>query len=268
VNTITWFNYADTDPSVIFNVYRSIPGFEFLFSALSANPNFRFAATSPDVQEVIVSTTNIDAAVTSLNAARGIKATKTSDNLSIQVRLTAQSSARLKMYKCTLLEDLNIASGTIIVPGMNFKLLGPVAYDVDAEPYAFEDDDGSYLDMYHITSTFAGEESIPSIEASPLLTGINYCVAEARFIDIQGRPVHGVEMIAEPALLDGGRLSTNKIKVISDAYGRVSVPLIQGQQYVLHIPAIGYNQFINVPLDANFLDITQWPATQGPEFSP
>ena len=92
-------------------------------------------------------------------------------------------------------------------------------------------------------------------------------MAEARFVDVQGRPVRGIEVVAEPALLDGGDLSTNKIKVVSDPYGRVSIPLLQNQDYILHIPAIGYNQYITVP-EESFFDLTQWAASTKPEFTP
>jgi hypothetical protein len=267
VNTLTWFNYDDTSADTIFGVYRSIPGIEFLFSSLSANPKFRFAATSPDIQEITIDTSNIDAAVASLNAGKGIKANKTSDGLSIQIRLTAQSNARLKFYSCTFIEDLNIAPNTIIVPGLNFQQLDTVAYIETVEPYEFEDVDGDFMDLYYVTTILDGKESIPSIEIAPLLPGVNYCITEARFIDVQGRPVHGVEMTAEPAYLDTQSMSANKVKVVSDAYGRVSLPLVQCQYYVLHIPAIGYNQFIKVP-QADFLDITKWPASMDPEYTP
>jgi hypothetical protein len=267
VNTITWFNYDDTDADVVFNVYRSIPGIEFAFASLSANPKFRFAATSPDIQEITIDTSNIDAAVASLNSGKGISAKKTSDNLKIQIRLTAQSNARLKLYSCVFLEDLNIQPNTIIVPGLNFTLVATQVYIETVEPYEVEDQDGEYQDLYYITSTLDGEESLPSIEITTLLPGVNYCITEARFIDVQGRPVHGVEVIAEPAYLDTQNMSTNKVKVISDAYGRVSLPLVQCQYYVLHIPAIGYNQFIKVP-QVDFLDITKWPASMDPEYTP
>ena len=268
MNTISWFNYDDTDSNVIFNVYRSIPGFQFLFSSLlTQNPVFRFAATSPDVQEIIVDTSNINAAVTSLNKAKGIEAKKTTDGLSIQVRLTALKNARLKFYPCDFCDDLSIPAGTIIVPGLNYSQIGSQAYLEQVEPYSYEDVDGDFKDSYQVTTVIDGVESIPSIEIKPLIPGVKYCVAEARFIDIQGRPVKGVEVTAEPAYLDTQNMTSNKITVYSDAYGRVSLPLVQCQYYVLHIPAIGYNQFINVP-EADFLDITKWPATTGPEFSP
>ena len=267
MNTVTWFNYDDTSHDVVFNIYRSIAGFEFPFSSLSINPTFRFAATSPDIQEIEINTSNIDSAVASLNTGKGIEARKTTNGLNIQVRLSAQKNARLKLYSSTLLEDLNIQANTIIVPGLNFTQVGTQAYIETVEPYSFDDNDGDFRDIYHITSTLNSVESLPSVEISPLLPGVNYCVAEARFIDVQGRPVRGITVTAEVATLDSESMSANKVKVVSDAYGRVTLPLVQAQQYVLHIPAIGYNQFINVP-QTDFLDITQWPATTAPEFSP
>lgn len=265
MNKLTWYNYDNTDADS-FNVYRSVPGFAFSFSDLSPGVIFKFAATSPDMQQIAVNTSNIDAAVDSLNTGRGIEARKTTDGTSIIIRLTAQKGARLKLYSCSFLTDINIPP-QIIVPGLTFSQVGSAAFVEGSEPYVFEDDDGSFLDSYYLTSVKDSVESVPSMIRGPLIDGINYCVVEARFIDIQGRPVRGVELTAEPATLDESGFSTNKVTVISDAYGRVALPLLQCQQYVLHAPAIGYNQYIEVP-EINFLDLTKYPASSHPEFSP
>lgn len=267
MNTLTWFNYDDTDADS-FKIYKSIPGIKFLFSAIvTENPTFRFAATSPDLQEITLDSTNIDTLVTSLGQARGIEVKKSSDNLSVIIRLTAQKNARLKFYQSDLASDLGITTGTIIVPGVSFSVAGTQVYIDQVEPYEFDDVDGHPLDWYYITSVKGLEESLPSFIQAPLLPGAMYCIAEARFVDIQGRPVKGVEVTAEPALLDSANMASNKITIKSDSYGRVSLPLIQCQDYVLHIPAIGYNQFISVP-EANFLDITRWAASTKPEYTP
>ena len=268
MNTLTWFNYKDTNPDA-FYIYRSIPGIQFRFSDISTQgPNFKFSATSPEVQEIIVDMRNINTAIASLSAGKGILVSKTIDNQSIQIRVKATGpQARLKIYQCALAEDIGIAAGTSIVPGSEFKQIGNVGYADLVTPYKYLDYDGMYLDQYYITSTKDGVESLPAFIQKPMLPGMAYCMAEARFIDIQGRPVRGVTVTAEPALLDGSNLSTNKVSVNSDAYGRVSIPLIRGMDYLLHIPAIGYNQYITVP-DEGFFDITQWAASTKQEFIP
>lgn len=269
MNTLAWFNFDNTDAD-LFKIYRSIPGLEFLFSSvITVNPTFRFAATSPDLQELVLDTTNIDAFIVAINNAKGIVASKSTDGLSVHIRLkSSNGQARLKLYSCDLIADLGIDAGTIIVPGLNFSVIGTTpALLNETDPYLFDDADGSELDWYYVTSVKGSKESIPSVVLMPLIPGVNYCVAEARFIDIQGRPVKGVEVTAEPAVLDVSSFAANKITVKSDSYGRVSLPLIQCNEYVIHIPAIGYNQFISVPV-ANFLDLTQWPATTKPELSP
>lgn len=267
MNTITWFNYDDTDADV-FKIYRSIPGIQFLFSSLvTSSPSFRFSATSSEVQEILLDTSNIDNLVLSLNQGRGITSRKTQDGLSVQIRLTAKKDARLKIFKCGFAEDLGIPAGTLFVPQLSFSLIATEPYVDQVLPYEYEDVDGTEFDSYRISSVKSGVETHPSYTQQPLIPGVDYCIAEARFIDIQGRPVHGVEMTAEPAVLDTSGLTANKITVKSDKLGRVALPLCQRQEYVLHIPAIGYNQFISVP-EADFIDITKWAASTKPELNP
>lgn len=265
MNKITWYNYDDTDADS-FRVYRSVPGFLIPFASLSASPEFRFSATSPDIQAIVINTTNIDAAVASLDGARGIEAKKNTAGTHIIVRLLARNG-RLKLYKSTLLEDLGMEP-QIIVPGLSFaQISGSIPFVVGEDPYEYQDDDGSYLDSYYVTSVKSSVESLPSFIQEPQVPGVNLCMVEARFVDIQGRPVRGIEVTAEAAVLDDSGLTSNKIKVISDAYGRIALPLLQCHQYVLHAPAIGYNQFIEVP-ELQFLDLTKYPASTRPEFSP
>lgn len=268
MNTIRWFNYDDTDADT-FKVYRSIPGIQFSFaSVITEFPEFVYSVSFNEPQTIKPSTSNIDAFVNSFVTARGLIVNKTSDNLSVQIRLAAGVRAKnLKIFPCTLAEDLGFSQGKVVVPLSDFTLIATQLFLEQPDPYEIDDADGSELDTYRITSVKMGIESHPSISQMPLLPGVDYCVAEARFIDIQGRPVRGVEMIAGPAVLDGSSQASNTVRAVSDVLGRVSVPLIKNLQYRINIPAIGMSKFITTP-EYDFIDLTTWLSTTAPDFSP
>lgn len=266
MNKLTWYNYNDTDADS-FNIYWSVPGVVFPFSSLSTQSQMRFAATSPDLQEVTIDTTSIDTAVASINAkAKGIRAYKNAAGTDIIIRLLARTNARLKIYSCSWADDIGIEP-QIIVPELNYILIDNVPFVTGEDPYEYDHDDGDTLDVYMIKSVTGVVESIPSITIRPMLPGIAYCLLEARFIDIQGRPVRGVMVTAEPSVLDTSSLSSNKVTVYSDSFGRVSLPLIQCQHYVLHIPAVGYNKHVEVP-ELPYINLTDYLGSTKPEFSP
>lgn len=267
MNTLTWYNYDDTSVNS-FNIYRAIPGFSFLFTDLSPHPDFRFSASGSELQSTVIDTTSIDTAVASLNAMKGIVAAKGNLNTIIYIRAASpdRSQNRLRLYKCKLIEDLGMLP-QIIVPELNFRLIGSQSIIVSSNPYSFDDLYGSPLDSYYITSVASSGESIPSVVKSPMLIGPDYCILEARFIEPQGRPVKGVEVeISIPTLGISG-LSSNILKTKSDLYGRISIPLMQWQQYRINAPAVGYSQFITVE-DETFIDLTKCPSTSSPDFSP
>lgn len=268
MNTVRWFNFLDTEAD-FFRVYRAIPGVEFLFSSISsAATSFKFSVSGNEIQEIPLNTTSISTLVSSLNAGKGIVANATYNSLSVQIRLASYSpTARLKIYPNTFASQIGYPTGTIVVPELNFTLISTLNYLDQDIPYVYVDQDGADNDAYRITSVLGTQESLPSIIQKPLLPGVYYCVAEARFINVQGRPVTGVIVHAEPAVLDCSGLSTNIITATSDAYGRVSLPLIQQQYYRINIPAIGFSKFILTP-DSEFIDLTAWPATTAPDFSP
>ena len=243
-----------------------MPGFKIQLSSLSQNSVLKFAATSPDVQEITINSTSIVTAVNSFSTAKGVSVVANQANTHLLVRLTATKNARLKLFNCSALEDLGMQP-QIIVPGIDKEQIGTVPFVSGPDKYEFSDLDGNYLDTYFITSQTGSFESIPSVIKSPLLDGVDYCIAEARFIDVQGRPVRGVMVSASPAVLDTEGLAANRVTVYSDAYGRISFPLLRCQMYVLSAPAIGYNQFIETP-DLPFVDITKLPATTRPEMTP
>jgi len=268
VNVIKWFNFDDTDATE-FRLYRSIPGFKFLFSdVITISPVFQFSVAHQEVQAITLSTTDIDAMVASLNTGLGIVANKTTDNLTIQVRiLNSNTSIHLKMYPTNFSEDIGYPDGSIFVPQLSYDLITTVAFIEQADPYIYTDTDGSDLDSYRLTTVKLGIESIPSVIQQPLIPGVKYCVAEAGFMDVQGRPVRGVEAVAGPAVLDECGFSSNTARVFSDSFGRIALPLLQNQNYRINIPAIGYSKFILTP-EFDFIDITAWPSTTGPDFSP
>lgn len=271
MNTVQWFNFDDTEVD-FFWVYRSIPGIQFLFSALtSSNPVFKFSVSDGEIQEIAVNKATATSVANSINTGRGILANVTGDGLSVQVRVLAKHrNNKLKVLKSNFATDIGYPNGTIVVPELNYTFLDSINFVPQVQPpvpYSFIDQDGSELDSYRITSVLSGNESLPSVSQKALPPGVAYCIVEARFINTQGRPVHGVHVTATPAVLDLCGLTTNVVQAFSDEYGRISIPLLRNQNYRLDIPAAGHSRYILTP-DADFIDIAGWPSTTGPDFSP
>jgi hypothetical protein len=60
---------------------------------------------------------------------------------------------------------------------------------------------------------------------------------------------------------------SQQVTVFSDEFGRIGLPLIQGQLYLLQIPAIGYNGYIEVPAQAS-VNLADLAISLKPQFTP
>jgi hypothetical protein len=252
-----------------YNVYRSVPGLVVDFpNALQVGDALRLAVVSPDIQTVTFTGTSAEDFADDINAqVRGLKASASTDGASVALRLTG-GRGRIKFFKSPGLANLGLAP-KIVVPRLEFSLVGSVSGTLDPQEDTinFSDETGDILDTYRVTSVTSGVESLPSASFSPQIIGADLCVVEARFITPNGRPIEGVSTRAKLAYPDGSGVGDSIIEVYSDVYGRVALPLLQGHQYILAIPAIGYNETIDVP-KTRWLDLSTWPATLKALFSP
>lgn len=269
--SIAWAAYDDVDCDS-FNVYRSVPGFVVPFpNALQVNDELRFAATSPDIQTITFTAVDIDSVVTQFNAAaKGMYAAKTDAGDAIIFRLNATSKAKLKLYNCLFLDHVS-QSARIIVPELEWALLDNVPLVVNVFEYDYSDLDGTELDSYRITSVSGVEESLPSLVQKPVIGVDLLCAVEGRVVDSVNRPVQGLIVRAEVrvpmAQTDGHGLDGHPVEVKTDDFGRFTIYLPRCGVYLLQIPAVGYNETIQVPdqASAGFLDII--PTLAG-RFSP
>lgn len=263
---LSWLKYDDADADS-YKVYRAVPGFIIPFpNSLATGDQFIFSATSADIQTITLGSVSIANVAAQLATAKGLEISTNQAGTAIFVRLLATREPRLKLYSCSALTSLGMPPQTI-VPELNFVQIASVPIVNTTTEYSYSDADGSPLDSYRITSATGSSESIPSVVVSPVLPGYDFCAIETRFIDVVGRPVVGVEVIAEVATPFCDSTVRQKVTVKSDTFGRINFPLMQGQQYVLHIPAIGYNEYVTVPAQAavNLADLT---ITLQPQFSP
>lgn len=264
---VKWTTYDDTEID-FFSVYRSIPGFVIPFpNALVAGNEFIFSATSPDIQKLVLTASDIDSFVTLVNTkGRGVEARKSYDETKVYIRATAQKNPRIKTFKCSALQSLGITP-TIYAPAVTWEKVAEVLWEEGETSYQFDDEDGSYLDVYYVTSSIGVVESIPSIIMPVLPNNPSLCALEARFVDPQGKPVQNVMVRATLYVPERGGISISPVVQRSDVYGRVNLPLLQSQQYLLEIPAVGYNWVIDVPQEAS-ANILSLPATVVQLFSP
>ena len=270
--SLNWDTYADTDCDS-FNVYRSVPGFILSYpNDLSAGDVLTFSATDGAIQNITFSAVDIDSVVAIFNdAALGVVATKIQAGTAIIFRITATANPKLKLYACTFLTDADIEAPSIIVPDMNFTLIGNVVTVDNTTNYSFSDPDGTQYDSYEITSVTDSVESLPSIVQSPLIGTDILCVVEGRFCDSQNRPVVGLKINAQvstqTAYADGRGIYGDAISATTDEYGRFSIALTQNTVYLLSIPDVGYNWNVCIPALPSTEIVYLVPSTEA-DFSP
>lgn len=265
--SLEWSVFTDTAVDS-FNVYRSIPGWILPFpNGLADGDRLIFSATSPDIQNILIPSSDIDTFVNTINTkARGLVATKSQDETKVYIRATAKKNAKLKTYNCSALKSMGIAPAIYAV-GVEWELVDNVLYDQGTVDYLLNDPDGSIYDLYKATSVTGSQESVPSIIVPVIPDNPNLCVLEARFVDPVGKPVQNVMVRATLYVPEQGGIAVSPVVQNSDAYGRVSMPLLQNRQYLIEIPAIGYNWVVDIP-EQGSANILSLPATLKHLFSP
>lgn len=250
-NTIQWSIFDDADADS-FKLYRAVTGLVVTFpNSLVTGDILSFSATSPSVQKVTVSSTDIDSVLASINSqAKGLKATRNTAGTKLFVRCTAREGAKLKLYACTFLTHTS-QSVRIIAPRSEYSLVTTVSVVPSQTDYTYSDVDGDPLDWYQVTSVKTGIESVPSTDQQSFLAPPNLCMVEGRITDLQNNPVSGVEVKASVmvpvAEANNSGLTTPEIVVVTDVLGRWNMPLIRSQQVLFLIESIGYNQVVILP---------------------
>lgn len=248
---LSWSTYNDSSVDT-FNVYRSITGISIPFpNSLQSGDVLQFSATSPTVQRVTITATDITSVVAAINTqGKGIQATANTASTAILLRCTATVNPKLKLYPCTFLTDTGIPV-QLVAPKMNPSLVGTVAGVTAPSNYTFSDADGSPYDYYYITSVKSSVESIPSIWQKPLVTPESLCVIEGRVKSLQNNPIVGAEVKMSPiggvATSDSSGVVFPPLIAYTDDLGRWSLPVLQGTQLLVQIPSVGYNQVVEIP---------------------
>jgi len=268
---LTWDAYADYDCDS-FNIYRAVPGFVINFpNSLQSGDVLNFAATSSVIQSITFAAVDIDSVVSTFNDnALGAIATKTMAGTAIIIRLTATTDPRLKLYPCTFLTHLG-EEPRIIVPGLEFNLIGNVPTAINTTGYSFTDNDGTQYDAYDITSVKSSVESLPSLTLVPQIGTDLLCAVEGRFCDSQNKPVVGLLVTAKvstnPHTADDRGLYGYPVSTKTDTYGRFSLSLTRNAIYILSIPDVGYNWSVKIP-DLPATDFVYLVPTVEDRFSP
>ena len=257
MNTVRWNVFNDAVVNS-FNVYRAVTGVVITFpNAIVAGDRFLFAATSPQVQLVTLTSgtpTIASVAADITTQARGVKVTVVGNELFI--RCTARENPKLKLLDCPFLAHAG-QGARIIIPANEWIPIASVPFVAGQFSYTHGDTGGDPLDWYHVTSVTAGVESIPSQNQQALIVPEDFCVVEGRVIDLQNNPIAGAEVKATVMIPVGVSDNSGIIKksktVVSDELGRWNLPILQGQQVLFEIPLIGYNQVVLIPTQAYIL---------------
>ena len=268
INFDTFYNSTATS----FNIYRSVPGFVLAYpNGLQVGDTITFCATSPVQQSITFTAVDKASVVSQFNAqAKGAFAALSSDGASVIFRVVARCNPKFRLYPCTFATDVGQTPRTI-VPGLEWAVIGTVTPVSGTYSYSASDVDGTQYDMYKVTSVVGSTESLPSLAQLPQLGTAELCAVEGRIADSQNRPVVGLKVRAEIRIpmastcehgIDG-----DQREVFTDAYGRFTIYLSQCRIYLFQIPAIGYNQTVQIPdaASVNFLDLC--PTTKA-QFSP
>lgn len=264
---LEWSVFDDTEVDS-FKVYRSVPGWVLPFpNGLADGDELIFSATSPDIQKIKFPSSDIDTFVNTLNAqARGLEARKSQDETKVYIRAIAKRNAKIKTYSCSALKSMDIAP-QIYAVGVSWELVDTVMFDEEIETYLLNDPEGTIYDLYKAVSVSGMQESLPSIIVPVVPDNPHLCFLEARFVDPAGKPVQNVVVRATLYVPEQGGIAVSPVVQHSDAYGRVSLPLLQCRQYLMEIPAIGYNWVVDIPEQAS-ANILSLPATLKHLFSP
>lgn len=249
--TVYWSTFLGADCDS-FNLYRAMTGIAVEFpNSLQVGDQLIFSATTTTVQTVTLTATDIDGVAVAINAAKGVKATKSQSGAFLYIRATANTpDAKFKLLPCTFATHIG-ETPRLVPPRTEFEPLFSQPRLVDTFDYGYPDADGDASDWYHITSVSGAVESIPSLDMQALPTPDPFCVVEGRVTDLQNRPVVGVEVrvqsLPPPHITSNAGLITTEVVATTDSYGRWAVALLQGQSVLFRIPAVSYNNTVTIP---------------------
>ena len=250
--TLLWSSFADANCDS-FNLYRAIAGITVAFpNTIAIGDKLVFSASKSTQQIVTMSGTTCDTLVADILAqAKGITAVKRADNSAVFIRVTATQHPRFQLYPCTFATHTSQLP-RVIVPRLEFTLITNQTRDTGVFDYTFLDADGSPADWYHMTSVKTSVESFPTLDMQALLAPEALCVVVGRVVDAQNRPIIGARVFAQTAphgdVSDNSGIAGTRFEAHTDLYGRFAIPLLQSQVVLLKIKAIGYNQYVTVPV--------------------
>jgi hypothetical protein len=270
---LKWSSYSDATCDT-FQIYRSIPGFILNFPVGAvAGTTLRLQVTSPEIQSVAISSDTAVGVAAELNAGFvGLTATVSDDGSQVLVRAKAHKGPKIRLYPCSFVDAVAGLTPRIITPESEWVLISSIARTPGTDEYSYEDPDGQYADSYRISTVIGSSESIPSLPAKPFIPSPDMCTVEGRLISGVNRPLQNALVRIRPylagdsvdsALVHMGSIATRR----TDVFGRFKLEVLQGHCYLLEIPAIGYNQVIEVP-ETNWADITSLASTSKHWFSP
>lgn len=272
---LTWTSFDDADCDE-FRIYRSVCGFvlSFPLSGAVIGSELKVQATSPFTQSVVLSSDSAIGVASDINnTLKGVKATVSDSGTEVIVRVTATDSNRkLKILPCSFCTETGL-SPRIILTGSEWELVGSVPRVNDEFEYEYEDVDGDFFDLYRVASVKGSTESLPSLIRSPFITLPALCALEGRLISHENRPYANVVVRARsyiPGDCEDGAFISGSVDVRTvrtDVYGRFALNLLQKHVYLLEIPALGYNEVIEVP-EAAWGRLVALPSTSKHWFSP
>ncbi len=251
-NQLRWFPYSDTAINH-YRIYRAITGIKVNFpNALRYGDQLIFAATSPTLQTVLITGSDITTVMNDINQkGRGVIATKSSDGSSLYIRCTAENDARFKLMRCAFATKTS-QTPRVIAPRSEYEFLAEVPFEAKPD-FTFLDPDGSQNDWYYITSVKNSFESIPSQALAPVPSFDETCAIVGRILTSGNEPVAGADIHAQilgPVGVNQADLSAlgeEKISTSTDEEGRWTLSVTRQQLILLEIPSIGYNETVLVP---------------------
>lgn len=263
------FNDADCDA---FRIYRSIPGFTLTFPLTLAGTELKIQVTSPDLQVISITLNTAVGVAGEINAAiKGATATVSDSGTQVFVRINATKNPRMVLKSCTFASAAGLAPG-VIVPESSWEFITAIPRVNNTFDYDFTDPDGAYSDSYRLTTITGLVESAPSIIKRPVIALPPLCVLEGRILSGDNRPLQNAIVRAKPQIpedcVDGSLVAHGVTQEQrTDTSGRFSINLLQKHVYLLEIPAIGYNEVVDVP-EADWGRIISLPSTSKHWFTP
>jgi hypothetical protein len=263
---MTTFKWVGPETPESYKIERSICGFIMQFpNSISAGDEFRFTATSNEIQTIVLPSGNIDSVMAAINSAgKGLKATKNVAGTALYIRVTARQKARLNLLGSSAFLAHTLQPSRTIVPKAEWETLEA---DIEVTPdegiFSYEDEDGDEADFYRVTLAAGGQ---PLAMSGPALS-LTECMVHGALIGADGLPIFNALVTAESIAFGNVLVGLAKIETRTDVNGLFALRLLQDHQYLLQIGAVGYSEVINTndkPV-ARLLDLI---STKRSRFSP